>query len=189
MRMVRFLSPPDVKGTVTLLVEHSDKEDDIWVFLPALKKVRRLVASNKKDSFVGTDFSYGDVIGYKVSEWEQRLLPEEAVDGKPCYVIESTPKDETVKTNSGYSKRKSWIRKDNFVTVQGELWDPSGRPVKTFAASDLKEVDPSHGKWQPMRLEMANTQTGHKTVIRFENFKAGQGIKDEFFTTRYMEKE
>ncbi|PYM03363.1 MAG: RND transporter, partial [Candidatus Rokuibacteriota bacterium] len=68
-RMVRFLSPPDVKGTVTLLVEHSDTDDDIWIYLPALKKVRRLVASNKKDSFVGTDFSYGDVIGHKVEEW------------------------------------------------------------------------------------------------------------------------
>lgn len=189
MRMVRFLSPPDVAGTVTLLIEHSDKDDDIWVYLPALKKVRRLVASNKKDSFVGTDFSYGDVIGYKVSEWEHRLLPEETVEGQPCYVIESTPKNEAIKTNSGYAKRKSWIRKDNFMTVQGEFWDTAGRPLKRFRASEMKEVDPAHGKWQAMHLETTNTQTGHKTVIRFENFKADQGIKDDFFTTRYMEKE
>lgn len=189
MRMVRFLSPPDVSGTVTLLVEHSDKDDDIWVYLPALKKVRRLVASNKKDSFVGTDFSYGDVIGHKVSEWGHRLLPEETVEGQPSYVIESTPKNDAIKTNSGYGKRKSWIRKDNFVTVQGEFWDPSGRPLKTFRASEVKEVDPAHGKWQAMFLETTNTQTGHKTLIRFENFKANQGIKDDFFTTRYMEKD
>lgn len=189
MRMVRFLSPPDVAGTVTLLIEHSDKDDDIWVYLPALKKVRRLVASNKKDSFVGTDFSYGDVIGYKVSEWEHRLLPEETVEGQPSYVIESTPKNDAIKTNSGYGKRKSWIRKDNFVTVRGEFWDPAGRPLKSFSASDVKEVDPAHGKWQAMHLETTNTQTGHKTVIRFENFKANQGIKDDFFTTRYMEKD
>ena len=189
MRMVRFLSPPDVKGTVTLLIEHTDKEDDIWIYLPALKKVRRLVASNKKDSFVGTDFSYGDVIGYRVSEWEHRLLPEEVVEDQPCYLIESTPRNETVKANSGYSKRKAWIRKDNFVTIQGEFWDASGRLMKTFSASDLKEVDPAHAKWQAMRLETTNIQTGHKTVIRFESFKADQGIQSEFFTTRYMEKE
>lgn len=189
MRMVRFTSPPDIKGTVTLLVEHSDKDDDIWVYLPALKKVRRLVSSNKKDSFVGTDFSYGDVIGYKVAEWEHRLLPDETIDGHACYVIESTPKSDTVKGNSGYSKRKTWIAKESFVALQGEIWDLSGQPLKTFAAADVKAVDPARGRWQPMRLEAKNTQTGHKTVIRFEGFKANQGVKDEFFTTRYMESE
>ena len=113
-RMTRFLEPADVKGTVSLLVEHSDKDDDIWIFLPSVKKVRRLISSNKKDSFVGTDFSYGDVIGHKVKEWTHNLLKEEDADGKPCYVIESLPKDSTIKANTGYSKRVTWIQKDNF---------------------------------------------------------------------------
>jgi hypothetical protein len=68
-RLIRFLTPGDVKGTATLLVEHSAGDDDIWIYLPALHKVRRLVANNKKDSFVGTDFSYGDIIGHKVEDW------------------------------------------------------------------------------------------------------------------------
>src|SRR5262245_30239495 len=68
-RMVRFLSPADVKGTATLMIEHSDGDDDIWIYLPALHKVRRLVANNKKDSFVGTDFSYSDIIGHRVDDW------------------------------------------------------------------------------------------------------------------------
>ena len=92
MRMTRFLEPADVKGTVSLLIEHSEKDDDIWIYLPSVKKVRRLVSSNKRDSFVGTDFSYGDIIGHKVNEWTHTLVKEEAVDGKPCYVIESVPK-------------------------------------------------------------------------------------------------
>jgi predicted RND superfamily exporter protein/outer membrane lipoprotein-sorting protein len=189
MRMVRFLSPPDVKGTVTLMIEHSDRDDDMWVYLPALKKVRRLVSSNKKDSFVGTDFSYGDVIGHKVEEWEHRLIREEAVDGQPCYVIESVPKNESVKSSSGYSKRLSWIRKDNFVAIKGEFWDQAGQLLKSFIAADVQLVDPARGRWQPMRLESANLQTGHRTVIRVENFKANQGVRDDFFTTRYMERE
>jgi predicted RND superfamily exporter protein/outer membrane lipoprotein-sorting protein len=188
-RMVRFLSPPDVKGTVTLLVEHSDKDDDIWIYLPALKKVRRLVASNKKDSFVGTDFSYGDVIGHKVEEWDHRLVREEPVDGQPCYVIESIPKNDTVKSNSGLSKRVSWIRKDNLVTVKGEFWDPAGEPLKTARFTDVRLLDPARGRWQAMQLEAANLQTGHRTIIRFENYKVNQQVKDEFFTTRYMERE
>ncbi|MFN0318093.1 MAG: outer membrane lipoprotein-sorting protein [Burkholderiales bacterium] len=188
MRMTRFLSPPDVKGTVSLLIEHAASEDDIWIYLPALKKVRRLVASNKKDSFVGTDFSYGDIIGHKVEEWDHKLLREEQLDGQWCYVIESLPKTAAVKTNTGYSKRVGWIRKDNFVAVKGEFWDEAGKPLKTATFTDVRHVDPARNRWQPMVLRVGNLQTGHRTTIQLENFKVNQQVKDEFFTTRYMER-
>lgn len=189
MQMVRFLAPPDVKGTAILLIEHSDRDDDIWVYLPGLKKVRRLVASNKKDSFAGTDFSYGDVIGHRVREWEHRLVGAEAVDGHLCDVIESQPRSEDVKASSGYARRRSWIRKDNFVMVKGEYWDQAGQPLKTITAAELQLVDPARRKWQPMRLETVNSQTGHRTVIRYDEFKANQQVKEEVFTTRYLERE
>ncbi|MBI4590588.1 MAG: outer membrane lipoprotein-sorting protein [Candidatus Rokubacteria bacterium] len=189
MQMVRFLSPPDVKGTAILLIERSDRDDDIWVYLPALKKVRRLVASNKKDSFVGTDFSYGDVIGHRVQEWEHRLVGEQVVDGQACYLIESLPRRDAVKASSGYSKRRSWIRKDNFVMLKADYWDLAAQPLKTIRSTGLQLVDPARQKWQPMRLESMNIQTGHRTVIQYETFKANQQVKDEFFTTRYMERE
>lgn len=189
MRMTRFMSPPDVKGTVSLLIEQGAKDDDMWIYLPALKKVRRLVASNKKDSFVGTDFSNADVIGYKVSEWNYKFVREEAVDGEPCMIIEATPKTDAVKSNTGYSMRTDWIRKDNFMTVKSELIDEAGQPLKTLAFADIRLVDPPRNKWQAMRLEAYNLQTGHRTVIRLENFKANQQVEDSFFTTRYMERE
>ncbi len=188
-QMVRFLSPPDVKGTAILTIEHTDQDDDIWVYLPALKKVRRLVATNKKDSFAGTDFSYGDVIGHKVEDWQHILLREEEVDGQPCYVIESVPRDESVKASSGYSKHNAWIRKDNFVTIKEEFWDRAGQPLKSCKGEDVQLVDPDRGRWRPMRLEATNSQTGHRTIIQFENFKVNQQIPDEFFTARYMERE
>jgi hypothetical protein len=189
MRMTRFLSPPDVKGTVSLLIEHADKDDDIWIYLPALKKVRRLVSNNKKDSFVGTDFSYADVIGYKVAEWNYKLLKEEMINGQACYVIEALPKSEAVKISNGYAKRVVWLRKDNMMAVKMDYWDETGLFLKTSTFSDIELVDQKRGKWQAMRLEANNTQTGHRTVIKFDNFKANQQVKDEFFTTRYMEKE
>ena len=189
MRMTGFMAPADVKGTVSLLIEHSAADDDIWIYLPALKKVRRLVSSNKKDSFVGTDFSYGDVIGHKVNEWNYKLLREEDADGAPCYVIEATPKSDAVRDNSGYAKRVLWIRKDNSFAIKGDLWDEAGEPVKTFHMTELQEVDPARHRWQAMRLETKNLQTGHQTVIKFDNFKVNQKVRDEFFTTRYMEKE
>ena len=189
MRMTRFLSPPDVKGTVSLLIEHTDKDDDIWIYLPALKKVRRLVSNNKKDSFVGTDFSYADVIGYKVGEWNYKLLKEELVEGQPCYVIEALPKSDAVKTSNGYSKRIGWLRKDNLMTVKMDFWDEAGQLLKTSTFTDIQLVDKTRGKWQAMRLEASNVQTSHRTVIKYDNFKANQQVKDDFFTTRYMEKE
>jgi outer membrane lipoprotein-sorting protein len=189
MRYVQFNSPTDVKGTKTLLIEHSGKDDDIWIYLPALKKVRRLVSSNKKDSFVGTDFSYGDVIGHKVEDWKHKLLREEDVDGKPCYVIESSPKTPEVSENSGYSKRVSWVGKESFVTLKGESYDSSGQLLKKFHASKLEIVDKANAKWQPMELMAEDVASGHKTIIEFSNYKANVGVSDETFTSRSLERQ
>lgn len=189
MRMTRFLEPADVKGTVSLLIEHSDKDDDIWIYLPSVKKVRRLVSSNKKDSFVGTDFSYGDVIGHKVKEWDHKLVKEEDVDGKPCYVIESTPKDASIKANTGYSKRVNWIQKDNFVTLKGVLYDEAGELLKETRFTNYTEVDPARHKWQAGQLETRNVQAEHSTVIHIDQLKVNVGVKNDYFTTRYMEQQ
>jgi outer membrane lipoprotein-sorting protein len=189
MRMVRFNSPPDVKGTVVLTIEHDEKDDDMWIFLPGLKKVRRLVSTNKKDSFVGTDFSYGDVIGHKPRQWNHQILKEEPVDKAPCWVIESTPKDDNIKSSSGYSKVQRWIRKDNFVSVKEEYWDYTGQKLKTMIAADIQEVDHARHNWQPMKMTMTNQQTEHNTVIQLKGFLANQKVSDDFFTTRYMERD
>jgi len=188
-RMTRFLEPTDVKGTVSMLIEHSDKDDDIWIYLPSVKKVRRLISSNKKDSFVGTDFSYGDVIGHKVKEWNHTMLKDEEVDGTPCFVIESIPKDATIKSNTGYSKRIVWIQKDNFVTLKSVAYDEAGELLKEARYKHYKEVDPVKKKWQAGVLEARNLQTGHSTVITIDNFKVNIGVKDDYFTTRYMEQQ
>lgn len=187
MRMTRFLAPADIKGTVSLLIENSDRDDDMWIYLPALKKVRRMVASEKKSSFVGTDFSYGDVIGHKVNEWNHQLVREEPVDGIACYVIESTPKTPAVKANTGYSKRVGWIRKDSLLTQKGELYDETGELWKRIGFVGWKLVDPANGRWSADELNAQDLQSGHSTVIKIENLKVNQGIKDDYFTTRYME--
>ena len=189
MRMTRFLEPTDVKGTVSLLIEHSEKDDDIWIYLPSTKKVRRLVSSNKKDSFVGTDFSYGDVIGHKPKEWNHTLVKEEEVDGKPCYVIESTPKDATVKSNTGYSKRLNWIQKDTFVTLKAVIHDEAGELLKEMRFSNYKIADAAKQRYQAFLLEAKNVQTEHSTEIRIDESKSNVGVKDDYFTTRYMEQQ
>lgn len=187
-RVVVFSAPADIAGTKTLLIEHSTSDDDIWIYLPAMKKVRRLVASNKKDSFVGTDFSYGDVIGHKVEDWNHTLVREEKVGQWSCYVVESTPKRPEVAEISGYSKRVNWIDKTSAVAVKGEIYDLQGELLKRLSADDIHKIDEKADKWQPMRLSAENVQTGHKTLIEFRNFSANVGVADDVFSTRYLER-
>lgn len=187
MRLVRFTAPADIKGTAILLVEQAQADDDMWLYLPALGKVRRLSAANKKDSFVGTDFSYADVIGYKPEQWKHRLLREETVDGVPCQVVESLPADDAVAQTTGVGKRLSWIAKTHFVALRSELWDTAMQPLKRITAAEVQAVG-SPQRWQAMRTEAENLQTGHRTLIQFEGFQAGGSVPASLFTTKELEK-
>ena len=186
MRVVRFDAPADIRGTSTLLIERSGQEDDMWVYLPAMKKVRRLVSSNKRDSFIGTDFSYGDVMGHKVSDWRHTLVGEQARDGAPHYVIESVPATDAIRDESGYGKRTTWIRKDNLATTFVEALDAGGQPYKRFTFSDIKAVDAAKTRWQPTKAVGVNLQSGHSTTIVFSAFKVGDKLDDEQFTANAL---
>lgn len=187
MRVVRFLAPADISGTATLLVEDSAGEDDLWVHLSALGRVRRLSAANKKDAFFGTDFSYGDVIGHKVADWSHSLLPDETIDGQLCHVVASVPVSDAVRLHSGYSRRVSWLRKDNLMPVRSAFWDLGGAPLKRLQFSDIRPVG-HRGRWQAMRSSAENLQTGHRTTIEFTRFLAEQGVADELFTPQALDR-
>jgi len=186
-RIVQFYAPADVKGTSILLIEHSKADDDIWIYLPALKKVRRLIASNKKDSFAGTDFSYGDVIGYAVDDWRHALVGEGTEGGEPCFLVESVPASQAVKETSGYSKRRNCISKSHYTTLRTQVWDAEGQLLKEEAYSDFQNVDPAHGKWVAMRLTARNVQTGHSSAVVFKDYTIDPSVSATLFTTRTLE--
>ncbi len=165
--LVKFTFPTDIKGTAFLQVEHVEADDDQWIYLPALGKSRRLVANNKKDSFVGSDFSYGDISLPNVELYEHRLLGSEAIDGQDCYKVESTPKTESTRDNSGYSRKITWLRK----------------------VSQPKLLEPDTQRWFALHREMTNQQTGHKTILNFEEAQAAVPVPEDLFTTRYLEHE
>jgi predicted RND superfamily exporter protein len=186
-RLTRFLSPANISGTAVLSVENSDREDDVWVYLPALHKVRRLAAGEKRDSFVGTDFSHGDVIGHKVADWNHTLIKNETVDGAQTAVIDSVPRDDTVKSSTGYGRRVSWVRLDNWVLVRSEFYDETGALLKRFSARDLKLVDAAAQRWQPMELYMKNVQTEHESTIRYHEFEVGVAVPANAFSSRALD--
>ena len=187
--LVRFSYPTDIKGTGFLQIEHSDGDDDQWIYLPALKKSRRLVASNKKDSFVGSDFSYGDVSLPKVDLYRHTLLRSETVGGYDCYVVESVPISEAVSSSSGYSKKTLWVRKDDFIEAKVEYFDLSGRLLKTQTTADHQLVESEPKRWLVKQREMTNHQSGHKTILKFERIEGGTAVNENLFSTRYLESE
>jgi outer membrane lipoprotein-sorting protein len=187
--LVRFSSPADIKGTGFLQVEHSDADDDLWIYLPALKKSRRLVANNKKDSFVGSDFSYGDISLPKVDLYKHTLLRTERVGEFDCYVVESIPANDQVKANSGYSREITWARKDNFIEAKVEYYDLGGRLLKTQLTKRHELMEPEKNRWFVLYREMMNHQTGHRTTFNGDKFDPKPSAPDELFTTRSIERE
>ena len=186
--LVRFSTPADIRGTGFLQIEHSDGDDDLWIYLPALKKSRRLVANNKKDSFVGSDFSYGDIALPKVDLYRHTLKGTEQVDGVECHVIESIPRDEAVRASSGYSRKVTWVRSDNFLETRVDYYDLAGRLLKTQLVKRHQLVEPEKGKWFALTREMTNHQTRHRTTFTVDKLQPGTRLSDDMFTTRYIER-
>jgi len=189
-----FLSPADVRNTAFLSFDWDDenKEDDNWLYLPALRKVKRISSGNKKDSFMGSDFSYADMNGLELNEWEYQFINErEQVEGFDCWVIEGTPKNEMrnkVIEETGYLKSVSWVRKDIFMTIRAKLYVKKGKEIKYFTASDIIQID---GIWTAKKLTMKTTKrnrTDHMTVLIFDNIIYNKGVDDTLFTTQRMER-
>lgn len=188
-----FLSPADVAGTAYMNFDYSDdRDDDSWLYLPALKQVRRIAAGDKSGSFMGSDFTYSDINGVNTDWYNYTMLDADTeVDGAPAWKIESTPKPEfadKVKSETGYIKSHLWIRKDNFVQVQGQIWTERKGRMKFFSAQQLTLID---GIWTPMRLQMVtvrNNEKEHASIFQFSNFVYNEHTDEELFTTQSMQR-
>lgn len=188
-----FLSPTDVAGTTYMNFDYDDgRDDDSWLYLPALKQVRRVAAGDKSGSFMGSDFTYSDINGVNIDWYNYTIINDsDTVDGADTWVIESTPKPEfadKVASETGYAKSHQWIRKDNFVQVQGKIWLERGGRIKYFSASELELIDDI---WTPMRLQMVTTRNGereHASVFQFSNMVYNEDTDESLFTTQSMQR-
>lgn len=187
-RLANFITPADIKGTKVLIHEHRDGDDDIWVYLPSMNKVRRLISNNKKDSFVGSDFSYTDILTPRADDYNHTLLRRENLDNIPCFVIESVPKTTEIKRDTGYSKIISWIRTDNFVRIQADYLDVGGLPYKHMRVSSVMEVNARDGKWLIEKIEMLNLQSGHHTEITFKDIQVGNKADENILSPNRLDR-
>jgi len=180
--IIVFQEPASVRGTRFLTMENPNQNNDQWIFLPSLSRVRRIAASEGSGSFMGSDFSYDDISSSdrKANLDSHRILREENSGGKDCYVIESNPFD----TNYQYSKMIQWIDKKDFVTYKIELYDKRGTLVKLLEILELREVQ---GRLAPMLTKMTNIADGTSTSLNVVNLKYDDPIPEGVFTTRFLE--
>lgn len=183
-----YSKPANVKGTGFMTFDYPDSEvdDDQWLYLPALRKVRRISASDRGDYFMGTDFTYEDIKQsgrLEIEDFNFSLDGEEKVevDGKEVnsIILVATPKSDEIAKELGYGKLRARVNPDNWIIVKTEYWNPKGKLLKTAKTYDIKKVD---GIWTRHKYEIKNHLTGHNTIFEFSNVNYKDDIPDRLFT-------
>lgn len=182
-KIMFFIKPADVKNTsfMNWSYANDNQNDDQWIYLPALKKVKRISSDSSGDYFMGSDFTYDDLGDRKPIEDNHTLLKNEIIDGLDCYVVESVPKYKDYM----YSKTVTWVVKDRWYGLKKEFYDEDGDYLKTLL---LKSVEEINDFWIITGTEMKNEQKDHSTLMEFNNVKIDGGILESNFTERMMKR-
>ncbi len=182
-KIMFFQYPADVRNTsfMTWGYDEAGKDDDQWIYLPALKKVKRMSSDSKSDYFMGSDFTYDDLGDRHPSDDVHKLLREETFEGNPCYVVESIPKDEEYM----YSRTITWIIKDKWIGLKKEFYDEDGDLLKTLAVKKYEKIS---GFWIILHSQMHNIHKEHTTDMELKNIKINSGIAVSKFTVRMMKR-
>lgn len=172
-----FDNPRDVKGTAFLNFTHKFGDDDQWLYLPALKRVKRISSGNKSGSFMGSEFSYEDIASQEVEKYTYRWIRDEEYEGQDCFVIERYPVD---KKNSGYTRLVTWIDKTEYRPLKIEYYDRKDSLLKTLTFSGYRKYLDRF--WRADQMSMANHQNGKSTRLEFSGYRFMTGLTDKDFT-------
>lgn len=171
-----FDSPLDVKGTALLTFTHKQGDDDQWLYLPALKRVKRIASRNKSGSFMGSEFAYEDIASQEVEKYTYKYLRDESCNGHDCTVVESFPVDSA---NSGYTRMVSWRDKKEYRLWRVEYYDRKSSHLKTLTFADYHQYLGRY--WRAHTMEMINHQNGKSTTLLWSNFRFGTGLSENDF--------
>jgi len=177
-----FDQPADVKGTKMLTYSHGLEPDDQWLYLPALKKVKRINSRNKSGPFMGSTFAYEDLGSQEVEKYSYKYLRNEACGEWECYVIERYPAYEF----SGYTRQVAWIDTEGYRLVKAEFYDRKKSLLKTLTAADFKQYLGHY--WRPGRMNMVNHQTGKSTLLEWKDYQFKTGLKERDFRSQSLER-
>lgn len=176
---IYFFQPADVKDMAFMVYKYPKKDDDRWLFVPAISMVRRIAAQDKRSSFVGSDFTYEDISGRDVEDDTHAISREEKLGARDCYVIKSTPKAADV----DYGHKLSWIDKATSLPIKEEYYDKRGELYKTFTAAEIRDVK---GFPTVTKRTMKNLQSGHTTEVSYIKADYNINIEDSLFSERFL---
>jgi hypothetical protein len=174
-----FFQPADVKDMTFMTYKYPAKDDDRWMFIPAINMVKRIAAQDRRSSFVGSDFTYEDVSGRDLEDDTHAVEREEKIGSRDCYVVKSTPKG----TDADFGYKLTWVDKANFLPLKDEQYDKKGTRYKLFAADEVADIQ---GIPTVVKRSMKNLQTGHRTEVAYLKTGYNLGIEDSLFSERFL---
>ncbi|MCE2390644.1 MAG: outer membrane lipoprotein-sorting protein [Proteobacteria bacterium] len=185
-----FLSPADVEDTGFLTYDYDDPErdDDQWLYLPALKKPKRIASRDKSGSFMGSDFNYSDMTDRELERYDFELMGEVEIEGHPCWQIKSVPRTRKEIRETGYKQSVLFVRQDNDIVIRSVHWLQKGNRQRYFEVHKLELID---GIWVATEMTMTTRKakrTLHRTVLRNHNVKFNQDLDEALFSVRRLEK-
>ncbi|MGD2217506.1 MAG: outer membrane lipoprotein-sorting protein [Gemmatimonadales bacterium] len=173
-----FHRPADVRGTTFMVWKYPERDDDRWIFVPAINLVRRIAADDARSSFVGSDFNYEDVSGRDVSADEHEIVREDTLDAHPVFVVESRPV-----RSAEYERKVSWIDQATGLPLREEYYDVQGELYRVFTSDEIRPIEAgSTSVATVVKRTMKNVKTGHRTEVTFSEVKYNVGIGDDLFT-------
>ncbi len=188
--VIFYLAPKNIKNTAFLTYDYADnaQDDDQWLYLPAMRKVRRISASDRGDYFLGTDFSFEDIkLETRVSldDYTRKTIGEDSVNGVHCYVVEETAITPEIAEELGHSRRESCVDDKRWIALRSKSWDTQNKPLKT---TYFKDISPVQGILTTHTMEVENHKTGHKTRFNFSEVNYENGVNDRVFTKNALKR-
>ncbi len=180
--MIIFDQPRDVQGTALLTFSHKVEPDDQWLYLPALKRVKRISSRNKSGPFMGSEFAYEDLASQEVEKYTYRFIKDDELDGEPMFLIERDPVDE----NSGYTRQLVWIDKAEYRPIKIEFYDRKNSLLKTLVFKGYQQYLEQY--WRAREMFMENHQTGKSTLLTWKQYDFRVGLEDSDFTTNSLKR-
>ncbi|MDZ7871147.1 MAG: outer membrane lipoprotein-sorting protein [Rheinheimera sp.] len=177
-----FDEPKDVRGTAFLNHSHTGKPDDQWLYLPSVKRVKRIASRNKSGPFMASEFAYEDLSSFELAKFKFTWLRDDTLDGEAVFVVEQVPVDEF----SGYSKSVVWLDQAEYRARKIEFYDRKNTLLKTLVMSDYKQYLNKY--WRPLKLQMTNHQTGKSTDLLVRDIEFGKGRTDADFDTNALQR-
>ncbi len=177
-----FDEPPDVKGTAMLTYSHGLEPDDQWLYLPALKRVKRISSRNKSGPFMGSTYAFEDLGSQAVEKYTYRHLRDESCGEWNCYVVERFP----AYKHSGYTRQIAWIDTEGYRMVKSEFYDRKKALLKTMTASNFQQFLGHY--WRPGRMDMVNHQNGKSTLLEWTDYKFQTGLGERDFRSQTLKR-